>query len=407
MSNLMGSSCTEEDEKSSVDTFLTKADIKKVDMFIEAEEMATEVHPHCGGCKCGKCPIRGHDFSFREQQELELIRNNLFYDSQQKGWVTAYPWIKDPSTLPDNYNAVFATMRSTEQNLCKRGEQWVKVYQEQIEDMICRDVARKLTADEIEKWAGPKFYISHLAVENQKSLSTPVSIVFNSSQKFQGQSLNDALAKGPDCYLTNLMGILLRWREKPAVMIGDVRKMFNSIKITKEEQHCHRFLWQDMDANRDPEMYVITRVNMEIDRPLPQSVDSEAEAKLLADDATQVLKEGGFNIKGWVFKGNGESMETTHVLGVEWSQSQDEIRFTPRLNFSTKKRGKPSGPDIRPQDIPVTLEPPLTNRIVLCQIMRLYDPLGILSPFIIVGKIYLRETWDLGFGWDDHPYLLA
>ncbi|XP_067936851.1 uncharacterized protein [Watersipora subatra] len=435
MSNLIGSSCTEEDEKSSVDSFLTKADIKKVEMFIEAEEMATEVHPRCGGCKCGKCPIRGHDFSFQEQQELELIRNNLSYDSQQKVWVTAYPWIKEPSTLPDNYNAVFATMRSTEQNLRKRGEQWVKVYQEQIEDMICRDVARKLTADEIEKWAGPKFYISHLAVENQKSLSTPVRIVFNSSQKFQGQSLNDALAKGPDCYLTNLMGILLRWREKPAVMIGDVRKMFNSIKITKEEQHCHRFLWRDMDANRDPEIYVITRVNMG-DRPAPaisaeailktgelmkdkyprvnqlfqqsmyvddivESVDSEAEAKSLADDATQVLKEGGFNIKGWVFKGNGENMETTHVLGVEWSQSQDEIRFTPRLNFSTKRRGKHSGPDIRPKDIPVTLEPPLTKRIVLCQIMRLYDPLGILSPFIIVGKIYLRETWDLGLGWDD------
>ncbi|XP_067951010.1 uncharacterized protein [Watersipora subatra] len=190
-----------------------------------------------------------------------------------------------------------------------------------------------------------------------------------------------------------------------------------------------------MDANRDPEIYVITRVNMG-DRPAPaisaeailktgelmkdkyprvnqlfqqsmyvddivESVDSEAEAKSLADDATQVLKEGGFNIKGWVFKGNGENMETTHVLGVEWSQSQDEIRFTPRLNFSTKRRGKHSGPDIRPKDIPVTLEPPLTKRIVLCQIMRLYDPLGILSPFIIVGKIYLRETWDLGLGWDD------
>ena len=78
--------------------------------------------------------------------------------------------------------------------------------------MVTRDVARKLIQSEIDQWSGPCFYISHLAVKYPKSLSTPVRIVFNSSQVFQGKSLNSCLAKGPDAYVNNILGVLLRWR---------------------------------------------------------------------------------------------------------------------------------------------------------------------------------------------------
>ena len=33
--------------------------------------------------------------------------------------------------------------------------------------------------------------------------------------------------------------------------------------------------------------------------------------------------------------------------------------------------------------------------------MKLYDPLGILSPFRLLAKILLRKTWTLNLGWDD------
>ena len=77
-----------------------------------------------------------------------------------------------------------------------------------------RGVARKLSQEELQEFSGPKFYISHLAVVSTRSHSTPVRIVFNSSQVCQGMSLNSCLAKGLDCYMKNLIGILLRWREE-------------------------------------------------------------------------------------------------------------------------------------------------------------------------------------------------
>ena len=76
--------------------------------------------------------------------------------------------------------------------------------------MVDRNVPRKLSWEKMKTWSGPVFYVSHLAVKNAKSKSTPVRIVFNSSPKFRGCSLNGTLAKGSDAYLTNILGILLR-----------------------------------------------------------------------------------------------------------------------------------------------------------------------------------------------------
>jgi hypothetical protein len=226
--------------------------------FIQGEDLATEVHPKCGGCRCNKCPTVGHTYSFREQQELSMIRDNLRYDDDQHCWITKYPWLADPMDLPDNYETAFATLRSTETTL-RKDPVWAAKYKEQIDDMVQRKVARTLTQEEISAWNGPKYYISHLAVKNPHSLSTPVRIVFNSSQVTKGVSLNSVLAKGPDAYLNNLLGLLLRWREGHTAIVGDIKKMFHSVHLEEPEMHCHRFLWRDLEQ-RNPDIYVMTRV---------------------------------------------------------------------------------------------------------------------------------------------------
>ena len=39
--------------------------------------------------------------------------------------------------------------------------------------------------------------------------------------------------------------------------------------------------------------------------------------------------------------------------------------------------------------------------MVLGQVMMIFDPLGFVCPFTLLGKIYLRETWSQKLGWDD------
>ena len=409
--------------------------------FIAGEELGTECSPKCGACKCGKCPIPGHDLSFREEQELLMIRSNLVHDPFLKVWTTSYPWIKDPKTLPDNYSSAFSTMMSTERSL-RKDPSWAESYQGQIVDMVKRGVVRKLTPLEIVEWNQPFFYISHLAVSNLKSKSTPVRIVFNSAQVYKGVSLNSFLAKGPDSYRNSVLGILLRWREEAVPVIGDISKMFHCVRINPLEQHCHRFLWRDLDTSRDPDTYIIQRVNMG-DKPAPaiatealfmtadkyadthpraarfinessyvddliDSVSTLEEMEILTRDTEYVLSEGGFQIKCWqstCFSSERETVE--RVLGISWSPERDTIFVLPVLNFSKKRHYQHTEPNLKKEDVPEALPQILTKRLVLQQVMGIYDPLGLIAPFTLLAKILLRETWQMGLDWDDSlpPFL--
>ncbi|XP_048579693.1 uncharacterized protein LOC5508489 [Nematostella vectensis] len=406
------------------------------DAFIHGEELGTETTPRCGGCRCGKCPTVGHTYSFREEQELKMIQDNLQYDENKQQWITSYPWLTDPTTLPDNYDIALATLKKTEHTLLK-DEQWADTYKRQMEDIVARGVARKLSDQEKEEWNGPAFYICHLAVSNPRSQSTPVRIVFNSSQVCHGASLNSYLAKGPDGYMNSLLGILLRWREEQVALVGDIKKMFNSVLLRPLEQHCHRFLWRDLQTDRDPDVYVMERVNMG-DSPAPAisteaiyktadlfREDSQEAAELLekssyvddfidsfpskedavktASEAEAMLAKGGFKIKCWQFSGEpfarkGEDLQLTddsevkspkdprdmlkgtednlRVLGVGWQPVKDTLVYKVSFNFSKKRKGIHTEADIEQSDLARSLPAVLTKRMVLGQVMKIYDPLG-------------------------------
>ena len=418
--------------------------------FIQGEEMGTETSPRCGGCKCGKCPMPGHTLSFQEEQELKMIQEGLLYDAGRKVWIASYPWLVSPTELPDNLNATKASLLKLESTL-KRNPEDAETYKKQMTDLIQRGAARKLTKEELDEWEGPVYHISHLAVKNPKSTSTPVRIVFNSSQLYKGMSLNNCLAKGPDSYYNSIVGLLLRWREDHVALVADIKKMYHSVILSEPDVHCHRFLWRDLDINKEPEIYAIQRVNMG-DRPaaaiatealrqtaekckdthqkaaefilnssymddLIDSVATSLEAKQLAQDTNAVLQVGNFFIKCWQFSFldhaldanaqdakasllKGSVVEETAVLGVNWNPVKDNMKFHASLNFSPKVRGVTSGPDLTKEEVPKLLPHSLTRRMVLRQVMSIYDPLGIVSPFTLKAKILLRKTWELQLGWD-------
>jgi len=246
------------------------------------------------------------------------------------------------------------------------------MYQEQMSDVINKQIARKPSTEQLLQWLGLKFYISSLAVKNIKSKSTPIRKFYNSSQISHRVSLNSALAKGPNSYLNSLLGVLLRWREEPVVILDDIRKMYNSIYIEQVEQHCHRIIWRDLE-DRLPDVYVILRVTMG-DCPAA-AISTEAIYKLAAlsereypavaqilqnsayvndvvhsvsdrnfavplANKTAILRKVGFQIKYWRFSDDGsprvdlysettpeltETVVIDKVLGVLWNPVTDHI----------------------------------------------------------------------------------
>ena len=212
-------------------------------------------------------------------------------------------------------------------------------------DGIKRSSHQAAPLDTIEGWKGPIWYISHLVAPNPHSSSTPVRIVWNSSQEFKGMSLNNLLHKGPDV-LNQIRGVLLRFRSRLYAALGDVKKMYNSVWLKDEEVHLHRFLWRD---NPDDEIgvFAVVRVNIG-DKPasciaqvamretanLPQFASMVAERRILTEDCyvddiltshndlqtlikmtkgvEEILKAGGFSLKPCVLTGqSGRSEKPT------------------------------------------------------------------------------------------------
>ncbi|XP_042883833.1 uncharacterized protein LOC122260556 [Penaeus japonicus] len=412
-------------------TDMKRDDLKgKLDEFFSVENAGMTCAPQCARCLCRKCPV-SEELTLKEERELALIEKGLLYDEDNKQWIASYPWIKRPYMLPNNYAATLGRLKSTEKRLLLDLKQ-AEAYQKELVDMIIRGVARKLDKTEIDAYEGPVHYIAHHAVLKPDSVSTPVRIVFDSSTQYMGHRLNDYWAKGPNI-LNSLIGILLRFRENYIGIAGDISKMYHSVKLQAEEEHVHRFLWRDMDLTRQPDQYVLTRVTFG-DRPsgaiatlalrytaemqkefypsvaqvisndtymddILTSVRDLESAKILTQDIEKVLLEGGFRIKHWIMSGDhGRAMNinlsegTIHkILGMQWCTMKDEFSFKVKINFSKRVKRIHTGPDLNVNEFDEFFPTVLTRRMVLSQIASIYDPLGLITPYVLKAKILMRD----------------
>ena len=432
-----------------IDDFIIKPTVemhKAIEQFFVTEDLGVSCSPKCGSCRCVKCSLKGH-LTIKEEREVNLIENGLTYDKERKRWIAEYPWIRDPNVLQNNYSMAYARLMSTERRLNKMDCTHAQKYCEQIQDMIDRGVARKLTKEEMLNYEGPVLYLPHHEVHKPESRSTPLRIVFNSSASYMGSSLNDFLAKGPDC-LNNILGVLMRFRQDFVGLIGDIKKMYNSVDISLLDQNCHRFLWREMDADRTPDHYALTTVTFG-DRPggaiamialrktaeissqcpsakrliecnsyvddLLTSVVDHSEAHRLMEEVELVLNTGGFEIKEWTVSGD-RNVSLMHpkivekeekVLGLSWDPQEDIFMFKVQLNFSKKMKNCFQGPYLTVDDLEKELPTVLSRRIILRQVASIYDPLGMVTPFTLKMKLLMRElVVDMSadgkkLGWDE------
>ena len=107
--------------------------------------------------------------------------------------------------------------------------------------------------------------MSHHEVLKEESSTTPCRIVFNAYENYCGHSLNDYWGKGPDL-LKNLKGVLIKFREEELCYIGDIRKMYHTVRITMPDHQTHRFLWRDLNPMEKPEEYMMEVMSFE-DKP--------------------------------------------------------------------------------------------------------------------------------------------
>lgn len=73
--------------------------------------------------------------------------------------------------------------------------------------------------------------------------------------------------------------------------------------------------------------------------------------------------------------------EATKTLGLFWKAKEDVMQY--KFN-----------------NVPLCSQK-VTKRIVLSEISKLFDPLGLISPIVITAKIRMQTIWQIKIGWDE------
>lgn len=147
----------------------------------------------------------------------------------------------DNFSIPDTYSTAYRRLLCLEKTLSKDPSLRENLNQ-QINDYVFQGYADKLEKKDIEA-EFPSWFLPIFAVRNPNK-PTKVRIVWDAAAQVNSISLNSLLLKGPDL-LTNLPGVLFRFRQFKVAMAGDIKQMFHQVMIKKEDRRFLRFLWRN------------------------------------------------------------------------------------------------------------------------------------------------------------------
>ena len=143
-----------------------------------------------------------------------------------------------------------------EKKICKN-DQFKEDYIKFMKDIIAKGYVRKSTT---EPASGKSWYLPHHVVYHPNKTGK-IRVVFDLSADYKGnlnRHLNRELLSGLD--LTNqIVGVLLRFREKQIAVMGDTESMFHQVKVPKDQCSFLRFLWwNDSDPDNEIVDYEMT-----------------------------------------------------------------------------------------------------------------------------------------------------
>lgn len=286
------------------------------------------------------------------------------------------------------------------------------------------------------------YFLPHHAVIKGDSLTTKCRVVFDASAKSDtGVSLNDIQYVGPTLQ-HELFSILLRFRLHQYVLTGDISKMYRQINVHEDDRKFQRIFWRndvgkvlqifklntvtygcasspylavkclhvlaEENSEKFPVASRVIKTDFYMDDVLT-GANSKEELLKIQSDIVSILASAGFELRKFLcndfsilnkFEVNknldahilsiGET-ENNKTLGIFWNPLRDSIQYKVQ-DFK----------DNELKDIDIT------KRSVLSLISKIFDPLGLISPIVVQGKILMQEIWKNKVSWDDNiPLSLA
>ena len=424
-------------------------EIQNTRSFWLGDTLGLNTEPKCSTCikapVCKSCKYLNMPLSYQEQEEAKIIRGSMIFNYDKKTVNVSYPYLKDPSIVfpPDksNFSLAEKMAKNLKRSLDKDG--LTSLYTDNFMDMLHRGVIKELTFNACKIWendGNPVNYCSHHAVLKDTSVSTKCRSVCNSSLNHNNTSLNALLPKGPKA-LSNLLHVILRFRSRPYVLVGDLKKAYNSIKTSPLDMHLRRLLWYKPEElskenpklstfgmltvafGDTPAQYYLEACKEQISKycadvlknkelaykilsesyvdDLVMSFELYSEAEKFAKDLPEAFQSIGFSIKEIILAGVKCNVDhpSQCLFGHIYHFNTDKLEIKFVVNLSKKKRNQRTAPNLTSNsDLSQIV---LTKRTYMSLLGSQYDPLGLASVFLSKYKIFLHQLYKKEYEMDE------
>ncbi|XP_036146036.1 uncharacterized protein LOC118646691 [Monomorium pharaonis] len=361
----------------------------------------------------------------QEEKECELHFSQTTKRNKDGRFIVSIPFKEDPSTLGESYNGALRRLISLENKL-QRNPELKEQYTAFLEEY---KALHHMTKVDSTSNSSTVYYMPHHSVVKIDSLTTKVRVVFDASATTDnGISLNHIQMIGSTLQ-DDLFSILVRFRSHAYVVASDIEKMYRQVLIAPEQRSLQRILWRQNPEDpievfelntvtygtasapylatrcirelaveteqQWPDIARIIRQDFYVD-DLLTGAESIEEARDIVHKISSVLNSAGFKLRKWIANEaaviedictedqnpNGINFKCglpTKILGLVWQAHQD------MLVYSIEK----------------LLSPKVSKRQILSEITRIFDPLGLLSPCLVLAKILLQKLWMHKLSWDE------
>ena len=330
-------------------------------------------------------------------------------------WEVPIPWKSEQVVLPNNISQAKARLMGLQKNLNNRS--LYDIYDNEVSQLLSCGYAERAP----DRCGEKAWYIPHHCVPKKNN---KIRLVFDCASKYKGMSLNSQVFQGPD-YINKLHFVLLRFRQHQYAISADIESMYNRVKVPVCDRDALRFLWfldgiitqfqmtshlfggvwssssacyalRRSASACEPNVRESIENSFYVDDYL-QSVDNIDNGVQLVGSVRDTLDSNGFRLTKFI--ANDQELlrsipdddkcsppddkvvpiSESKILGVKWNINSDYIYF----------------------DIRVSESKIISRRHILSFVASIFDPLGLISPVIIAGKVIFQQTTRLKLSWDE------
>lgn len=377
--------------------------------------------------KIEELPNDDVDFTAWKSHELEAHFKDHTTIADDGRYVVRIPLRGELNQLGDSMGQARRRLSALERRLSGHEPTYVE-YRKFMREYIELGHMRPVSADELPK---VRYVIPHSCVVKPDSTTTKLRVVFDASAKSTtGVSLNDIQAVGP-VIQPDLFRIWLHFRTQTVVATADIVKMYRQVWVAEPDTWMQCILWRDHPSDTmqlfrlltvtygeacssylacralleageevrasDPRLADAIQKSFYVDN-LSLGAATTGELREIMTGVERTLNLRGMPLRKWASNvpevisdippEHRETMvqigekQAIKMLGLAWCPTEDTFQLIIDDDFFA----------------PVAS---LEKRRLASKVAKLYDPIGILQPVILTGKILLQDLWRDGLGWDE------